>query len=278
MKKLQTTLLSLLAATAFSFGQSIKFPAPSPSQTVKQDIGISSVEVTYSRPSAHGRVIFGTDGIIPNQVFWRTGANAPTKITFADNAKINGQAIAAGSYSLFSYPGDKEWTIVLNKNLNVYGEDSRNKSEDAAVITVIPQKENDYIETFTIDFSALTPTSATLDLLWEHTRIPLVITFDYDQQLTNTIEKTMSQDSRPYFNAAKYYYENDKDLNKALEWAEIAYINSNYAYYIGVVKAKIQLKLGDKKGARETLKKVQEKGGYVQSVKMEIDQLVNEAK
>lgn len=278
MKKIQITLFSLLLATGVSFGQGLTFPAPSPTQTVKQDVGISSVEITYSRPSANGRTIFGENGIVPYNTFWRTGANAPTKITFADDAKINGKKIPAGSYSLFTYPGESEWTVVLNKNLNIYSDANRNKSEDAAVIKVAPQKIAMHIEVFTMNFSVLKPTSATLDLLWANTRIPLEITFDYDEQLTAQIEKTMSRDARPYFSAAKYYYENNKDMKKALEWADIAYTNSNYAYYIGVVKAKIQLKLGDKKGAKETLKKVQGKGGYVQSVKMEIEDLIKQTK
>lgn len=278
MKKIQITLMSMFLTASFSFSQNLKFPAPSPLQTVKQDVGISSVEVSYSRPSAHGRTIFGESGVVPFNQFWRTGANAPTKITFDDDATINGNKVPAGSYSLFTYPDEKEWTVVLNKNLFVYGDADRNKNEDVAVIKVIPQKISFYVETFTMNFSTLEPTKTSLDLLWANTRIPLEITFDYDKKFTEDIEKTMGRDARPYFNAAKYYYENNKDMKKALDWVEIAYINSNYAYYIGVVKAKIQLKLGDKKGANETLKQVQSKGGYAQSVKMEIEDLIKQTK
>lgn len=278
MKKIQLTLMSLLLTSTMIFAQDLKFPAPSPLQTVKQEVGISSIEVSYSRPSAKGRTIFGNDGIVPYNQFWRTGANAPTTITFADDATLNGTAIPAGTYSLITYPGEKEWTVVLNKNLYIYSDANRDKKEDVAVIKVAPQQIKMHIEVFTINFSVLTQTSATIDLLWANTRIPLEVSFDYDKALTAQIDKTMSRDARPYFNAAKYYYENDKDMKKALEWADIAYTNSNYAYYIGIVKAKIQLKLGDKKGANETLKQVQSKGGYVQSVKVEIDDLVKQAK
>lgn len=277
MKKLQISILSFLMATTFAFSQNLKFPAPSPLQTVTQNVGISTVSIEYSRPSARGRVIFGNDGIIPYGVFWRTGANAPTKITFGADVSVNGTKVVAGSYSLFTYPGESEWTIVLNKNLNVYGDKDRNKAEDAAVLKVVPQKSSAYTEVFTIDFSKLTENDATIDIKWANTIVPLDVKFDYDKELTANIEKTMANDSRPYFRAATYYYENGKDINKAYEWITKAYEQSNYAYYIGIVKAKIQLKMGDKKGARETLAKVRKSGGYVHSVEVTISDLEKQA-
>lgn len=278
MKKLQLTLLSLALATGFTYAQNLKFPAASPHQTVTQAVGISEIGVDYSRPSAKGRVIFGSNGIVPYQTFWRTGANAPTKLTLGADATINGTKIPAGTYSLFTYPNAAEWTVVLNKNLNVYGESSRNKAEDVAVLKVTPQKTNSYVEVFTIDFSKLSSTGATMDITWENTKVPLNIEFDYDAELTQNIEKAMSKDNRPYFSAASYYYNNNKDMNKALTWVSKAYENSNHAYYIGVQKAKIQLKLGDKKGALNTLAEVKQTGGYVHSVAAEIADLEKQAK
>lgn len=278
MKKLQITLLSMMMASTFAFSQNLKFPAPSPLQTISQNVGISTVEIEYSRPSARGRVIFGDNGIIPYGKFWRTGANAPTKITLGADAIINGKGVPAGSYSLFTYPGENEWTVVLNKNLNVYNDGDRKKTDDIAEIKVVPQKTSYYTEVFTFDFSKLTNTEANLEMKWANTSILLDIKFDYDKDLTANIEKTMKNDDRPYFRAATYYYENGKDINKAYEWITKAYEQSNYAYYIGIVKAKIQLKMGDKKGALSTLAKVKEKGGYVHSVELTINDLEKEAK
>ena len=70
--------------------QTLKTPAPSTSQTVKQAFGLGDITLDYSRPSAKGRVIFGD--VVPFGKMWRTGANAATKITFSDDVKIEGNS------------------------------------------------------------------------------------------------------------------------------------------------------------------------------------------
>jgi len=91
----------------------IDFPAPSPAATVKQRVGFTDIEVNYSRPSMRGRKIFGS--LQPYGEIWRTGANNATKITFSTPVKFGGAEVPAGSYALFSIPGESEWTVILNK-------------------------------------------------------------------------------------------------------------------------------------------------------------------
>src|SRR6476646_10136429 len=102
--------LSLVCCTAlFANAQTLKTPAPSPSQMVKQDFGISSVELNYSRPGMKGRKIFGD--LVPYGKVWRTGANAATTITFGDDVMIGDKKIPAGKYGLLTIPDKDQWTV-----------------------------------------------------------------------------------------------------------------------------------------------------------------------
>ena len=92
----------------------VDFPAASPACTLKQRVGLTDIEIVYSRPGVKGRTIFG--GIVPYGQVWRTGANQATKITFSTPVKLEGTEIPAGTYALFTIPGENEWTIIINKN------------------------------------------------------------------------------------------------------------------------------------------------------------------
>jgi len=121
------TLLASLALTAglgfnstlFAQAPKIEFPAPSPACTIKQHVGLTDIEIVYSRPSAKGRQIFGS--VVPFGTVWRTGANNATKITFSTAVKLNVTEVAAGSYALYTIPGESEWTIILNKGVGKSG-------------------------------------------------------------------------------------------------------------------------------------------------------------
>ncbi|MGV3630075.1 MAG: DUF2911 domain-containing protein [Bacteroidota bacterium] len=248
MKTIQTLLFVALGGLAF--GQGLKVPVKSPFSTVKQAVGLSEVTVEYCRPSKSGRVVFGD--VVPYGEVWRTGANASTKVTFGEDVKINGQAVKAGTYSLYTIPTKDEWTVILNKNLTLWGSDGYSEVEDAVRILVKSQKTAELMETFTIAFNNLKPTAATMDLIWENTRVSLDLTVEVDEKIMKNIEATMFQDKRPYYQAASYYYDNKKDMKQALEWVNKAAEANPKAYWVVVLKAKIQLELNDKKGAKET--------------------------
>src|SRR5438128_1723787 len=104
---------TILHSAAFSQNE-LKVPAPSPSATLKQNFGLSFVEVSYSRPGVKGRKIFGD--LVPYDKVWRTGANSATTITFGDDVSIGGKKIPAGKYGLLTIPGQQEWTIIISKS------------------------------------------------------------------------------------------------------------------------------------------------------------------
>lgn len=274
-------LLAFVTACTLGLGvqaQQLKVPAPSPVQTIKQNFALSDITIEYSRPSAKGRVIFGD--LVPYDKLWRTGANASTKITFGEEVKVEGNVVPAGTYSLYTIPGKSEWTIVINKNITNWGTDGYKQEEDLVRFKVKTTSTGSPVETFTMGVSNISATSASIDIAWEKTSVSFKVTADIDGKIMKDIDGALAADKRPYFQAASYYYENDKDLNKALEWANKAFENNGKAFWIVHLKAKIQVKLKDYKGAIETAelsKSMAKEAGNDDYVKLN-EKLIEEAK
>jgi hypothetical protein len=241
-------LLSFLSITT-SMSQTLKTPAPSPLQTIKQNFGIGDITVEYSRPSSKSRVVFGE--LVPYGKIWRTGANAATKITFSDSVMIEGMNVKAGTYALYTLPNSKEsWDIILYSDLTLGGNVASYKPENEVLrVKVKPTVYGEKVETFTISFADISPTSSTLELIWEKTRVPVHIMTSIDDKIMANIQTVMNTDSRPYFQSANYYYENNKDLNQALIWVNKAVEQNPKAFYMVMLKARIELKLKDNKSA-----------------------------
>lgn len=241
-------LLAVSSVTAQA--QALKTPAPSPLQTVKQAFALGDVTIEYSRPAAKGRVIFGD--LVPFGKVWRTGANGATKITFTDDVKLEGNAVKAGTYALYTIPGKDSWEIMLYKDLTLGGNVADyNTSNELLRFKVKPVAMLQTVENFTIGMDAIAASAAKLQIMWDKTLVPVSITSDVDDKIMKSIDNALKTDGRPYFQAANYYYENNKDLSQALAWADKA-IEQNPAFYIVHLKAKIQLKMKDNKGAIET--------------------------
>ncbi|MDB6170106.1 MAG: hypothetical protein JWM88_2970 [Verrucomicrobia bacterium] len=227
----------------------LEFPAASPSATVKQRVGLTDIEITYARPSVRGRRIFG--GMEPYGAVWRTGANTATKITLSTPVKLNGTAVAAGTYELFTIPGESEWTVILHKNLSQWGTYAYDAKNDVARIKATPVALAKPVETFTISFDNLANESAaTLTLAWEKTSVPVRIETDVVGPLVPKIEAAMAgEGKKPYFSAAMFYYENNLDLKKAAEWMDAGLAADPEAFYMVYRKGLILEKMGDKAGA-----------------------------
>jgi hypothetical protein len=226
----------------------VDFPAPSPACTLKQHVGLTDIEIVYSRPGVKGRPIF--DGLVPYGQVWRTGANNATKITFSTPVKLNGAEIPAGTYALFTIPGETEWTIIINKGAAQWGAFQYNETNDLVRVKATPVKLSQTIETFTIEFTDIRDESATLNLLWEKTLVPVKVEIELTSKLVPQIEAVMSaaEGRKPYYQAALFYYDHGQDLQKASKWVDAA-IAEREAYYIVNLKARILAKLGDKAGA-----------------------------
>lgn len=230
---------------------SLKTPAPSPLQTVTQAFGLGEIKIEYSRPSVKGRVIFGD--LVPYGKIWRTGANQSTKITLGDDIKVNNTPVAAGTYALYTIPGQSEWDVMLYKDLTLGGGVADYKTENELMrFKVKSESTMDKMETFLININNITPVSCTIDLCWDKTKVSIPVSTEIDSKIMSQIDKEMSADKRPYYTAANYYYENNKDMNKALEWANKAIDMNPNAFWITHLKAKILVKLKDYPNAIKT--------------------------
>ena len=248
-------ILGIIAfATTFSVNsQSIKTPPPSPPQTIKQDFGISSIELSYSRPGVKGRKVFGD--LVPYGNVWRTGANSATTIDFADDVTIGGAKVPAGKYGLLTIPDKDNWTIIITKQQTVTNAADYKQESDVVRVNVKPMTMKDKMETFTMQFGNVKPASCELEIMWENTAVVLPISSDVETVVMKEIDDAMNKDNRPYFQAGLYYLNNGKDLNQAVIWFDKAIAQQPDAYWIYHQKANALAKLGKKDEAKATAQK-----------------------
>lgn len=228
--------------------QSIRTPMPSPPQTIKQDFGISSIELSYSRPGVKGRKIFGD--LVPFGKVWRTGANNATTLTFGDDVTIGNTKIVAGKYGLLTIPDKESWTIIITKSTDVTSPADYKQENDIARVIVKAATLKDKVETFTMQFANVKPGTCDLQLMWDNTSVTLPISTDVESVVMKQIDNTMNKDNKPYYQAAVYYLENGKDLNQALAWFDKAVELRPDAYWIHHQRANALAKLGKKDEAK----------------------------
>jgi hypothetical protein len=233
-------------------GPHLDIPAASPASTLKQRVGNTDIEVVYSRPSMRGRAVFG--GLVPYGEVWRTGANNATRISFSTPVTFQGTRVDAGSYELFTVPGKDEWTVILQKAAKQWGAYVYDQKNDVARGTAKPVDHPEAVETFAINFADLRDDSATLNLIWDRTRVPVRIETDVVSALVPQIEAAMAAPGgkKPYVPAAMFYLEHNLDLTKALAWMNAAVAEQPNFYPIIYRKALVQAKMGDKEGATAT--------------------------
>jgi hypothetical protein len=225
----------------------VKMPSPSPVQTIKQDFGMGSIELTYSRPGAKGRKVFGD--LVPNGKMWRLGANAATKIVFSDPVELDGKKLDSGTYVIYAIPGEENWEIIINKGLKNWGIDGYKETEDVIRFKVEPVKTKENTETLTMQFANIKAESCELQLMWERKSISIPITTNIKEKVKAQIEAAMLTEKKPYWQAAQFYNEYDKNLPKALENISKATEANPKAFWMFLYKAKIQKEMGDISGA-----------------------------
>ena len=245
MKKKSFLILLFLIIVTSSFAQ-LKSPNASPRSNITQIIGLVSVNLDYSRPSKKSREIFG--GLVPYNKIWRTGANNPTTISFSDYVKINDQLISAGEYHLYSVPTESTLDLVIYEKTDAWGSlPTFDKSK------VIARVSSDFIdlpntvETFTISFENISNNGSTLNIMWDNKLAMYNIDALTKDKMINNINNVMNNNpsSNDYSRAAMYYFEEDIDIEKAMEWINKAYKDSdNLRYWHLRYKALIYEKAG----------------------------------
>jgi tetratricopeptide (TPR) repeat protein len=241
----------LVSGNLFAAEEKVEFPAASQHAVVKQRVGLTDVEVDYSRPNKNNRNIFG--GLVPFDKIWRTGADRPTRIKFSADVKLGEKEVPAGEYLVYTIPGANEWTIILSKDLNAQSVADYKQESDAARVAAKPIALATSAETFTIGLEDLRASSATLYLEWDKTRVPLKLTTHDIEKVTKGIEAAVNS-SKPqepgfYYSAASFYLDQNKDLPQALKWVDQALEKSPNAYFMHYKKAQILAKMGNKREA-----------------------------
>lgn len=253
MKKISIFFAIVLYAlvSAPSFAQ-LKMPQVSSAQSIIQEFGLGTVTVKYSRPNVKGRNVFTE--LAPYGEVWRTGANSITTIAFSEDVALEGKPVEAGEYALLTIPGKDAWTIILNKDTKQWGAYTYKEANDILRFTVKPSKAREKVETFTIAFSDVSPAAAKLNLMWANTTVGINMATEVDSKVIASIDQAMQGEKKPYMQSAVYYYDNGKDLKKALEWMNAVGAADQKTPWYNYWKAKIQLKSGDKAGAAASAK------------------------
>jgi hypothetical protein len=253
MRRFSLALLLSLGIAAPSFAQDLKLPALSPNAKISQDFSTSNIEITYSRPSARGRKVFGD--VVPFDAVWRTGANSATKVKFGEDVTLGGVAVKAGEYALYTIPGNSEWEVILNKGVGNWGTGGYETAQDVARFKVKPTALANTVNTFTIQIGNITFNSCSIDLMWEKTGISIPVKADNESRLTASIDKAINNPNIPYWQAANYYWETNQKHDVAYSYVTKALEQNPKAFYMWHLKAKMAMKLNKKAEAKEAAEK-----------------------
>lgn len=244
-------LITSFAVPGFS---QFKIPAPSPTQTIIQDFGLSNIKLMYSRPGIKGREMIGKQ--VPWNVVWRTGANTATLITFGSPVEILGQKVDSGTYALYTFSRENgNWSFILNTGIHNWGMNGYKEDEDLFRQSVETKKYPDKAETLSMQFTKVEQESCVLNIRWDNFGLKIPIVSHFQDQLRRQFETALNSnsDKKPYYQAATFYKEYDHNPAKALEMINKAIEQTpNPQYWVVYYKAKIQKEMGDRKGALET--------------------------
>lgn len=253
MKKI-VIVLSLIVSH-FTVDAQVKIPETSPKAIVKQVVGLTDVEIVYSRPSARGRAVYGN--LVPFGQLWRTGANDNSTISFSDDVVINGKTLKKGKYALYTIPNIQSWEVIFYTKTDNWGTPKEFEESKVALKTSVKEEALPKpVETFTLAINNLDSSSATLDISWENSYVSLKFEVPTKKLAIASIEKTLAGPSpEEYYTAAQYYYQSNSDIAKGRAYIDKAVeLSKAVPFYYLRLKSLIQAKQGDKKGAIETAK------------------------
>ena len=253
MKKILIALAIILAP--FATEAQIKTPQASPKGYIKQTVGLTDVEVTYSRPSARGRAVFGN--LVPFGKIWRTGANENTIINFSDDVVIDGKTLKKGKYSIYTIPKIESWEVIFYLSTDNWGlPENWNEAYVVLRTTVKEDALPTPVESFTIGINGLDQNFAYLEMAWENSHVALKFEVPTSKIATATIQKTLAGPTwNDYYTASQYLFQSNGNMISARDYVDKALeMSTEKPYYLTRLKSLIQAKQGDKTGAIETAK------------------------
>ena len=237
------TFLSV-AAGAMAQTPAARTPRPSQKASVTQTIGVTDVTITFSRPGVKARKIWGEAPagseagtatlddqykrpkdavIVPFGHVWRSGANEATTFTVTDDVMINGQKLAAGTYSLHTIPGQNEWTIIFNSDAGQWGSFRYDEKRDALRVKSKPQWVADNQEWLLYSIPVVTPNSAQVVLRWEKVAVSFSVEVpNVEAVMRARAEELVSSNPGDWRIplAIGAYYADDNKPEEALKWID----------------------------------------------------------
>ncbi len=245
-------LLISIAAIGFAYTATAQeLPKPSPMSEVEQLVGLTEVEIDYSRPSAKGRTIFGE--LVPYDKMWRMGANMATTLEISTPITVGGKEIEKGTYSLQAIPAENgDWTIIINADAKLRGLSGYDEKKDVLRLKA-KAMTNSYTETFTIGFDKLTNNSAVIAIEWEKLKVEVPFTVDTDKIAKANIAAAIKEgkDLDKVYSSAASYFNDTKDFKTALMYADKS-LEVKQSHQAMFTKANILKASGDKAGAIKT--------------------------
>ncbi|MBC5838388.1 DUF2911 domain-containing protein [Flavobacterium muglaense] len=275
MKKLLIALAIFI--TQFTIEAQVQTPQQSPKATLNQMVGLTDVEIVYSRPSARGRAVFGN--LVPFGKLWRTGANENTTVSFSDDVVIDGKTLKKGKYALYTVPSSQSWEVIFYTATNNWGTPEEFNEANVALRTTVKEESlPKRTETFTIGLNGLDTNFGYLEMYWENSYAALKFEVPTQKIATASIEKALAgPSSADYFASAQYLFQSNGDVAKSRAYMDKALeLSAEKPFYYLRLKSLIQAKQGDKKGAIETAKlslAASEKAGNQDYVKMNKDSI-----
>jgi hypothetical protein len=242
----------------------LNLPRISQHGEASQTIGISTVTISYSRPLANGREVWGK--IVPYGKVWRAGANENTTITFSDDATIEGKPLPAGTYGLHMIPDKDQWTIIFSKNSTSWGSFSYDQKEDALRITVKPVAGESF-DALTYTFDDVKPDSALATLRWEKVAVPFRVGFDVKEVTLKSIRNQLRSVGGftwiGYDEAANWCLDGNYNLEEALKWEDTS-IQGEDRFENWETKSRILAAMGKKEESEKALSTAMSKANATQ--------------
>ena len=209
------TILLFVGCLGFS---QINTPRFSPASEIEQMVGLTEIEIEYSRPSMRDREVFGN--LVPFGKVWRTGADNSTKISFDTDVIISGKTVQSGTYSIFSIPNKESWEIIFYSDVELWGV-PRDWSDDKIVFSsTYKVNKINTVETFTISFNDLTNNDVKMNISWENTSVDIKIDVPTRSMVEKDISNVLNDNPKAsdYYAAAVFYRQENVNLSKALLW------------------------------------------------------------
>lgn len=233
----------------------IKTPQASPRAIVSQMVGLTEVELNYSRPGAKGRPVFGN--LVPFGKLWRMGANENTTISFSDDVIIDGKTLKKGKYALYSVPRIESWDIIFYTSTDNWGLPQEFDETKVALRTTVKEEAlSKPVESLTINISGLDTSSAFLEIFWENSYVALKFEVPTQKTAMASIEKVLGgPTANDYYSAANFLFQSNTDIAKSLVYVNKSLeLSKDKPFWFLRLKSLIQAKQGDKSGAIETAK------------------------